>query len=192
VLIDDFKEEICRALEEYNAQIKQLKDSMDEATRSAEAIKMDLEELKNRFAVVTADDRCGICERTLLTRQFYAFPCQHVFHADCLIKLVSPQLGKFQLKRLGQIQDRMQALRYSTKRVRTGSMSSISQLDQSQQANAAILDTDKDYEDVEKLREELDDIVASECALCGEVMVRTIDQPFIGTEEHDEILSWAV
>ncbi|KAI7880339.1 hypothetical protein K492DRAFT_76552 [Lichtheimia hyalospora FSU 10163] len=48
VLIDDFKEEICNALEEYNIHIEELKAEMDEATKSSESIRLDIRELKNR------------------------------------------------------------------------------------------------------------------------------------------------
>ena len=88
VVIDDFKEEICSALEDYSAHIERLKEDMTEATRSAEAIKADIAELDNRFVVVEAGEKCGVCRQQLLTRQFYVFPCQHCFHADCLIQEV--------------------------------------------------------------------------------------------------------
>jgi len=88
VVIDDFKEEICDALEGYSAHIERLKEDMNEATRSAEAIKSDIADLQNRFVVVDANEKCGSCTQQLLTRQFYVFPCQHAFHADCLIKEV--------------------------------------------------------------------------------------------------------
>lgn len=45
---------------------------------------------------------------------------------------------------------------------------------------------------IEQLREELDDIVASECVLCGDIMIKSIDQPFIGDEELDVATSWAI
>lgn len=89
VVVDDFKDEICNALEDYSAHIERLKSEMDEATRSAEAIKSDIADLRNRFVVVDASEKCGSCRMQLLTRQFYVFPCQHAFHADCLITEVS-------------------------------------------------------------------------------------------------------
>lgn len=92
VVIDDFKDEICTALEGYSAHIERLKDDMDEATRSAEAIKSDIADLRNRFVVVDASEKCGSCGLPLLTRQFYVFPCQHSFHADCLITEVCPEM----------------------------------------------------------------------------------------------------
>jgi hypothetical protein len=45
---------------------------------------------------------------------------------------------------------------------------------------------------IDQLHEELDDIVASECILCGDIMIKSIDQPFIGDEELDIATSWAI
>lgn len=44
------KDEICAALEEYNIHIEELKTEMDEATRSADSIRLDIRELKSRYA----------------------------------------------------------------------------------------------------------------------------------------------
>ncbi|KAI6104067.1 hypothetical protein EDD16DRAFT_1638645 [Pisolithus croceorrhizus] len=88
VVIDDFKEEIAHALEGYSAHIDELKKEMDEATRTAESIKQDIAELRSRFVTIAAEETCSMCAQLLLTRQFYVFPCQHTFHADCLISLV--------------------------------------------------------------------------------------------------------
>ena len=89
VVIDDFKDDICEALEGYSSQIEQLKLEMTNATEAADAIRRDIAELQNRFVVVDAAAKCDVCSAQLLARQFYVFPCQHAFHADCLIKEVS-------------------------------------------------------------------------------------------------------
>ncbi|GAA5923143.1 tethering complex subunit PEP3 [Sporobolomyces koalae] len=107
VVIDDFKDEICDALEGYSAHIEKLKEDMNEATRSAEAIKSDIADLENRFVVVDANEKCGSCAQQLLTRQFYVFPCQHAFHADCLIKEVTKSLSPTQLRRMLDLQARL-------------------------------------------------------------------------------------
>lgn len=88
-VIDDFKDEICKALEDYRENIDNLKAEMDEATRSAASIQGEIEKLQNRFMTVDVSERCSHCQALLMTRQFYVFPCQHVFHVDCLITLVS-------------------------------------------------------------------------------------------------------
>jgi hypothetical protein len=89
VVIDDFKDEICSALEGYSAKIESLKSDMNDNTRTAEMIKQDMAALKNRFFTVEPTDKCMTCDLPVVTRQFYAFPCQHSFHADCLISQVS-------------------------------------------------------------------------------------------------------
>ena len=92
VVIDDFKDEICTALEGYSGHIDALKAEMDEATKNAEAIKQDITALQKRFITVDATEKCSHCALALMTRQFYVFPCHHTFHADCLIGLVSTLL----------------------------------------------------------------------------------------------------
>ena len=89
VVIDDFKEEICTALEGYSAHTDSLKEEMDEATKNADAIKQDIAALQKRFITIDSGEKCSVCGYTLLSRQFYVFPCHHCFHADCLIGLVS-------------------------------------------------------------------------------------------------------
>lgn len=89
VVIDDFKTEICAALESYAEKIEELRREMDEATASAENIKRDIAGLSERFVTIEQGDRCWKCGVGLAVRQFYAFPCQHMFHADCLIAMVS-------------------------------------------------------------------------------------------------------
>ena len=88
VVIDDFKEEICGALEDYSVHIDHLKKEMDEATLEAESINDEIEKLRNRFITVSTEERCSKCNELLMHRQFYFFPCQHGFHTDCLTKMV--------------------------------------------------------------------------------------------------------
>jgi hypothetical protein len=93
VVIDDFKDDICNALEDYSARIVELKQDMDGAMESAAAVSRDIAQLKNRFVTIEQGERCTQCQAPLLLRQFYVFPCQHTFHADCLIGLVSQFRG---------------------------------------------------------------------------------------------------
>lgn len=48
VLINDFKDEICSALEEYNVNIEDLKVEMDNATVCADHIRLDVGKLRKR------------------------------------------------------------------------------------------------------------------------------------------------
>ncbi|RDX77563.1 Vacuolar protein sorting-associated protein 18-like protein, partial [Mucuna pruriens] len=105
-LIDDFKEAICSSLEDYNKQIEQLKEEMNDATHGADNIRNDISALAQRCTVIDRDEECGVCRRKILTADrefgigrgytsvgqmapFYVFPCGHAFHAQCLIAHVT-------------------------------------------------------------------------------------------------------
>ncbi|EOD47588.1 putative vacuolar protein sorting protein [Neofusicoccum parvum UCRNP2] len=104
VVIDDFKEEICAALEEYSRQIDALKKEMDESTLTAKHIKQDIKQLESRYAIVEPGEKCYICRLPLLARQFFVFPCQHAFHSECLGKKVVEQAGRSKANRISKLQ----------------------------------------------------------------------------------------
>ncbi|TKA76860.1 hypothetical protein B0A49_02947 [Cryomyces minteri] len=104
VVIDDFKEEICDALEEYSRHIDSLKREMDESARTATHIKSDIKALDQRYAIVEPGERCYICRLPLLSRQFFVFPCQHAFHSDCLGRRVVEQAGVGKSRRIRELQ----------------------------------------------------------------------------------------
>ncbi|KAF0458989.1 vacuolar protein sorting protein 18 [Gigaspora margarita] len=203
VLIDDFKNEICSALEEYNTHIEDLKSEMDEATKSAESIRFDIRELRSRFAIVTSGEKCSLCDFPLLTRQFYIFPCQHAFHADCLIQEVTKHLSAGQLRKILDLQEQIakeisnfNRTPDSTTRERhsfaPGGLDRLKGLILPDVAAPSGDDVAVVVSKVDQLKDELDDYVASECVLCGDMMIKTIEMPFINEEESDLLLSWAI
>jgi hypothetical protein len=104
VVIDDFKEEICAALEDYSRNIDVLKKEMDESSQTATNIKIDIAALDHRYAIVEPGEKCYICGLPLLSRQFFVFPCQHAFHSDCLGRKVMEQVGLGKSKRIRELQ----------------------------------------------------------------------------------------
>lgn len=104
VVIDDFKEEICAALEDYSRNIDVLKKEMDESSQTATNIKIDIAALDHRYAIVEPGEKCYVCSLPLLSRQFFVFPCQHAFHSDCLGKKVMEQVGLGKSKRIRELQ----------------------------------------------------------------------------------------
>ena len=81
VTIDHFKDAICSSLQDYNRHIQDLKEEMEEATKSAEVIREEIQAVRNRCAIVRANDRCTLCEIPLRINDFYVVPCGDQFHA---------------------------------------------------------------------------------------------------------------
>ncbi|KAF2158100.1 hypothetical protein K461DRAFT_326169 [Myriangium duriaei CBS 260.36] len=104
IVIDDFKEEICEALEEYSRQIDNLRLEMDKSADTAQNIKDEIKALDQRYAIVEPGERCWLCRLPVLMRQFFVFPCQHAFHADCLGKAVINMAPVAKGKRIREVQ----------------------------------------------------------------------------------------
>lgn len=126
-----------------------------------------------RFAIVKEEQVCCLCDFPLLTRQFYVFPCNHEYHADCLINRVTKYLPTRQIRKLADIQEQL-----------------------SREFKAARTMQAEDEKDItnriETLRYELDDIVAHQCVMCGDIMINSIHIPFISEDEADYAASWAI
>jgi hypothetical protein len=45
---------------------------------------------------------------------------------------------------------------------------------------------------IEELKSALDDIVAHECVLCGDIMINSVKAPFIGKDEAELAASWTI
>ena len=84
VVIDDFKDEICTALEDYSRHIDALRQEMDNSAHTARQIRSEIAALDTRYAIVEPGEKCWLCHLPVLSRQFFVFPCQHAFHSDCL------------------------------------------------------------------------------------------------------------
>lgn len=170
--IDNFKDAICHSLEDYNQRIEQLKTEMDEATASADHIRRDIKALKYKYGFVSETQKCDECKYPVLSRPFYLFPCQHVFHADCVAAEVTQHLSSVQRQRITDLEQQIKKCqeRYAMQSASAGEMDSYDVLTE-----------------LESLKGELDEIVAGECLFCGELMIQSIDQPFTTPEEEGSL-----
>jgi len=169
--IDQFKDAICKSLQDYNKHIDQLKNDMQDATNSARVVREEIHEVRNRYGIIGAQEKCALCQYPLLTRSFYFFPCSHVFHSDCLIKEVLLHVKDKQRKKVEEIQTKLATL--TPQNATTVSGTTLNN------ANTSTRD---------QLKKELDDIVASECIFCGDIMIRSLDKPFIDEKEFDKVM----
>lgn len=122
--------------------------------------------MRNKYSIVPAQEKCAICSYPLLTRGFYVFPCHHAFHSDCLKNEILPNLKEKQRAKVQELYSQL----YTPSRTDSSTVTPASR---------------------ESVKNELDDLIASECLYCGEIMIRTVDQPFILPDEYESVLeSW--
>lgn len=101
------RQAICSSLTNYNHNIEELKVDMDDATKSANLIRGDIIELRNKHGMVAGNQKCDLCGFPAISRAFYLFPCQHIFHHDCLLRDVIPRLSNVDRQRVGELQQRL-------------------------------------------------------------------------------------
>ncbi|KAG7401490.1 Vacuolar protein sorting-associated protein 18 like protein [Phytophthora boehmeriae] len=214
VLINDFKKEICESLEVYNDRIEQLKEEMQDYTQSAELIRADMQKLRKRCAVVSGNQRCELTGQNILGKEFYLFPCSHAFHAGALRQEMQKHLNSFQrqtvkqlIQKLNELSTEMPAstnffqrplaaftflnLSSSEKEAMTPGADGNSAAATAKAKNAA--KEQSIAQEREMVQQKLDEIIASECIFCGEVMIKSIHTPFIASEdEESEGREWAI
>ncbi|KAJ1410729.1 Pep3/Vps18/deep orange [Sesbania bispinosa] len=188
-------EAICSSLEDYNKQIEQLKEEMNDATHGADNIRNDISALAQRCTVIDRDEECGACRRKILTAgrefsmgrgyssvgqmaPFYVFPCGHAFHAQCLIAHVTRCTVEAHAEYILDLQKQLTLIGTETRRESNGTLSSEESI--------------PSMTTVDKLRSQLDDAIASECPFCGDLMIREISLPFILPEEERHVVSWEI
>eukprot|EP01094_Clydonella_sp_ATCC50884_P020588 TRINITY_DN4318_c0_g1_i1.p1 TRINITY_DN4318_c0_g1~~TRINITY_DN4318_c0_g1_i1.p1 ORF type:complete len:849 (+),score=315.48 TRINITY_DN4318_c0_g1_i1:254-2800(+) len=170
--IDDFKDAICHSLEDYNERIEQLKSEMDEATASADHIRRDIKSLRYKYGFVSETQKCDHCKYPVLARPFYLFPCQHVFHADCVRSEIMKHLSQAEQQRVTDLEQNIDKCekRYAV-----------------QSASAGEMDTYDVLGELDALKAELDEIIAGDCLFCGSLMISSIDQPFTTPDEEGSL-----
>ncbi|GFT12641.1 vacuolar protein sorting-associated protein 18 homolog [Trichonephila clavipes] len=175
VTIDHFKDAICTSLQEYNQHIEGLKEEMEVATQSTEEIRGEIQTFRNKYSMVTAQEKCAACSYPIMGRSFYLFPCKHVFHSICMVAEVLPHLTPTKMNRVSEIQRQLAAL--------------VGQEDSASLSSQSLMSANISTKD--RLNAELDDLVASECLYCGDIMIRSVDIPFLNMSDYSSILkSW--
>ncbi|KAJ2009069.1 tethering complex subunit [Coemansia thaxteri] len=184
--VDDFKDDICVALEDYEMQIQDLRGEMDEATRTAEAMQRDMVGLKNRFAILNAEETCQVCSQPLWLRQFYVFPCQHSFHGDCLTRRVVGACNRVQRRRIHELQSQSVEIAKMRRQLRLNPLLAGAGGRARAGNGAASKESDEQLEQqLRRTKQQLDVLVAGECVLCGEAMIKSISEPFVDSNELD-------
>lgn len=161
--IDFFKNAIRQSLEEYKNQIMTLKDGTYE--KIADDIRAEIKTFRNRYSVIKVGQKCEICRGNLLSQAFYVFPCGHLFHNDCIVKEIITVDPYYQ-----GIEDKLRQLALESKHI-------TQTRQQSFLVNSVSSQTKSQPENIEKLENELNKIISSECLYCGSFLPTYIDKP---------------
>jgi len=176
--IDQFKKPIIKSLEHYNDGLDELRTEMNDASKSIDDIRDDLAKYRTRcVATIDSNDLCSLCDQPLMLQStFYIFACGHYFHGDCLFSYVRRLMKR---KNESNINEKTTSQRAnqtneqkSTKNLTQKDFETVNRL-QSIIASGITPPS----RDMESVQQELDDLLAAQCVLCGEIAVDYLDQP---------------
>lgn len=181
VQINEFKTEICDSLEKYNKEINTLKHKMEAYAATAASIRSSIKVLRRRHTDVAASQSCELCGTNIFRKEFYVFPCHHVFKVDCLIKEVMRHLTVAEQAKVNQLQASIASRKESDKRESSGDGPQKVEFEASNTLGEEQL----------KMQQKLDDIVAKQCPLCGDFMIESVATPFIA-EDDPNANEWSI
>jgi hypothetical protein len=173
--IDQFKKPIIKSLEHYNERLNDLRTEMNDASKSIDDIRDDLAKYRTRcVATIDSNETCSLCEQALMLQStFYIFACGHYFHGDCLFSYVRRLMKR---KDENSTSEKARLTKVNEQnRTKTMTQKDIDTVNRLQSIIASGIAPPS--RDMESVQQELDDIVASQCILCGETAVDYLDQP---------------
>lgn len=160
VVIETFKNEIVKSLDEYNGDVDGIKADLADYAKSINTIHDEMAGLDDKQLSLPADTRCALSGEKISSGPFYVFSSGLAYLESALYEYMVPHLPKDK-------QDRIALLR--------------AKIDQASSTN-------KDDEDITLLETELESLIAAECPLTGSMMIDSIDKP-LTTPELEEYWS---
>mmetsp|Transcript_21125 Transcript_21125/g.54911 ORF Transcript_21125/g.54911 Transcript_21125/m.54911 type:complete len:1044 (-) Transcript_21125:293-3424(-) len=191
ILIDDFKDHICEALERYNKGIEALNKKMEEATKGAERIRTDLKMLRNRSNYVSGAQRCEITDERIGARPFAVFPCGHVALEDALFTFVEMRVSDDMRIRMDDLRRKLKHGGSGRSMPTTPHVRELGDEAMKRQSNADSMQM-PDVVDMTtaECKIELEGVLTAECPACGEYRIESIDQPFVSAGDVGEEKLW--
>lgn len=193
-VIDDFRSAITDALQRFQDRTAELREDMDAHTATADRIRADIRALRDRYGFVNAGQRCDLTERPVLSGPFYIFPCTHCFLAEALVEAACAYLPASQRERVQALWKRACALEEEAREGSAGAaaaaaaaqMTTFGRVGGARRSRRHPGHGGPGSDKREEVQEELDELIARECPLCGEPMIDSIKRPFITPQEAEE------
>ncbi|RLV89117.1 Vacuolar membrane protein PEP3 [Spathaspora sp. JA1] len=103
IMINNFKQEIIKTMNEYNSKINQLVLEMNESLTISNKLKHQLKQGDNGriYSIIEPGEPCKICNNLLISKKFIYFNnCHHGIHKDCLIRYYFKQKNNYKFKKI--------------------------------------------------------------------------------------------
>ena len=206
IKIEEFKNQISTCINEYESNIKQLKENINSYNVIAENIKKDIEKVKKKSIEIDyVNCKCDICQGFIKDKIIFLFPCGHMFDMncikDCLLNYEATGLEYVHNKNV-EIDDlffqlgfsKERAFKKNTKTLKEEEIKKIE--DTPERASSGffskfgfkkhVAQEVKNVKQIQNLKDQLYNLLNEQCILCGDFMVDSI-QCSLSQKEHFEV-----
>ena len=200
IKIEEFKKQISNCINDYEDNIKKLKEDISDYNKTAENIKNDIIKIKKKsMEIQYSSCKCEICQGYIKDKNIFLFPCGHMFDAKCIkqclldyeatgleylhdsnkrIDELFIELGISTQKCFIDVSNKIKKDEEEKKQEEQSKASTIFNrfkinIDIPGLKKQEIVE-EKTVKEPKKLREELNRILSQQCVLCGDYMVDSI------------------
>ena len=212
--MEEFKGQIAKCINEYESNIKKLKQDINDYNKTAENIRNDIYRVKKKsLEIEYSECKCDICQGYFKDKNVFLFPCGHMFDMNCIRNclLDYEATGLDEVHKLNvKIDDLFFKLGYITKKsfrskedekeeIETETETDFNLMEGIERTTTGFLNKINDFISFKKpeiqkernpsqykdLENELNDILSSQCVLCGDLMVDSIQCPLYLKESNE-------
>ena len=155
--IDEFKEEICAALQGYSDKVARYKDDLAEADLVCEGLEEEIGWLEKQEVKVGENETCAISGKRVEGEDSYCFRSGFVVRVEEMRKLVWEVLNEEQRERVEWLEKELRG-----------------------EGEEEMLDGEK----MAELTKELDGLIAAECPCTGDLMIESVGVPLEGWNDE--------
>lgn len=86
--LEKLRPNLVKALQRADGELSAINKEIKQSLTASETVHDEIIKFNNRHMLVEPGEPCNLCMYPLATRNFYIFPCQHGFHADCVVDYI--------------------------------------------------------------------------------------------------------
>ena len=199
IKIDDFKPKVSKCINEYETNIKNLKEDIKDFNKIVETIKDDIKKYRQQSIDIKFPYcRCEICQKFIKDKDIILFPCGHMFDIncmrECLLDYESTGLDNIHEKnvkideilyKIGYIKERsfIKNLNNEEKEMKNKKVEGKNKNKKIDVVKNQDVPYEKDSFMANILKEKLVEILEDQCVLCGDFMIDSIQMPLKQKED---------
>ena len=209
IKIEEFKTQISKCINEYEDNINNLKEDINNYNKANETIINDIYKINKKSTEIKYGEcKCDICQKVIKDRNLYLFPCGHVFDAFCIKNsLINYQKEGVNNQQLIEKNKKILELFKKLKIVDEKDKNREDENDKKDimgmgQFFSKIISYGKEVvkkqdqsnekltnKEIEEGLNELNNLLTEQCVLCGEYMIENVQNSLI--DENKDFIEWA-